>query len=118
MIKINKDTPNLICIQLPTAERQDFIDRMSKLLKSGEPIRLETITGIIRIVLSETEFLIDASINNEIILTLKYDDCVDLIESVQEHIDENTDLPIDHSFETFGAQLIPATLEDVVFETI
>ncbi len=118
MIKIDRDTPNLVCIQVPIAECQDLIDKMSSFLESGSTIALETTTGIIQIVLSETDFIINTSTANEIILTLRYNDCVDLIEAVQEHIEDDTDLSLDHSFETFGAQLIPDSLEDVVFETI
>jgi DNA-binding LytR/AlgR family response regulator len=118
MIKIDRETPDLICIQLPILERQDFLNKLRSLLESGTTITLEAIGGIIRFVLSETDFLIDASQESEITLILKYDDCVDLAEAIQEHIEEDTDLPLDHSFETFGAQLVPESLEDVVFETI
>lgn len=117
MIKIDNETDNLICIQIPLSERKNFINELKKMLENNVNIVINSNTSIIKILLSLKDFIIEVK-DNEINISLRREDCIELIEAIEEHIEENSDLPLDHSFESLGAVIIPETFEDVVIETI
>lgn len=117
MLTIDKETPNLICIQIPLAERQDFVEKIKKLLTTGSAY-FAALAGAIHFVLSDSEFKVEANSFDEIVITLPEGECIGLIESVREHIEDDMELPLDYSLESFGALLIPESLKDIVIETI
>lgn len=42
----------------------------------------------------------------------------ELIEAVEEYVEEDSELPLDHSLEAFGAEIVGPCVTDVVIETV
>lgn len=112
MIYIDNSIDSLICLVIKNSDRRSLINDLKNKKK------LETNIGLLNIEITSNESsIIDVSDLKEIKFKISEEGLNELIDSIEEHIEENTDLPLDHSFESLGYELIPECIEDVVFET-
>jgi hypothetical protein len=117
MLHIDKETNGLVCIQLPLNERRSLVERLRGLALSGGEISVPADNGIVRFILTDGAFMVDAS-GSGVSVQMRPDDCTELADAIVEHMSDDSGLPLDHSFEALGAILIPDDLEDAVLETM
>jgi len=116
MIKIEHGK-SIIMIQIPNSRRLDFINSL-KSVGPEQMTELNASTGERVIFERSEEFLVDVRDTKKLILRLPNQNWIDLIEAVAEHLEEVRDLPLNHSFEPYGAKIVPDSIEDVIVETI
>ena len=118
-MKIDDTTPKLVCIQLQMSEREIFEEGLRELIHEVRPSFMTVgVNGNVTVRSEDNTFLIDCSDIHDIIIILDKKECRYLADALREHIDEKGEWPLDHSFESLGATIRPASLKDVVLETV
>lgn len=119
MISIRKIKSSTIVLELPLSNRGAFLEQLRS-VAPGNALFMSARTGerVSFIRNSGTDFSVDATKNDSVELRLPNEQWQDLIDAIQEHIDEDGDLPLDHSFEPYGAAFFPSSLKDLVIETV
>lgn len=114
MITISDTIPSIVTIQIPNNERHHLLE----LLRSDKyPIRVSTDRGWIEIY-DDTTFHVNVQCLDRVIIRIPHTDKQELVDAIEEHIAENGSLPLDHSFEASGANIVPQGIRDVVVETV
>jgi hypothetical protein len=108
---------DIVAVQILSSKRQAFIDALQAVGADGELI-LNSTTGEQVVFKKSVDFMVDVTSAKEVLIKLPPKEWTFLVESVQEHLDENREFPLDHSFEPYGAKIIPESIKDVVIETI
>lgn len=106
----------VICIQIPLNDRRNFVELIEK--NTQKEIIIESDKGIIKFIKDDSVFVIDVTDITNIRINLPNTEIIDLITAIYEHIEEDCTIPLDHSFESLGAKIIPKEIEDVIIETI
>ena len=115
---IKEYNSELVCMQVRLSNRQVIVKLFKKLLLNEEAIRFLFNDKSVIFKISKDNFTIDCKKEKEIIILITEDGLIELIEALEEHIVEDGIYPLDHSFETLGAKILPNHIVDVVFETI
>lgn len=104
MIGIDTSLKTVITIEVPLDERSKIIER----LREDSPmVVLQTNLGTLTICRSDKDFNVNVSASSNIVLNLPFDEFHGLIEAIEEHLVQSRILPLDHSFETLGAEILP-----------
>lgn len=114
MIAIDTSLETVITIEVPLDERSEVIER----LKKDSPIVVfQTNLGTLTIRHSDKDFNVNVRDSSNIVFNLPSKEFEGLIEAIEEHLAQSRILPLDHSFETLGAEILPKEIKDVVIQT-
>jgi len=117
MLHVDSSIKNLYCIQIPLYYQKKLVDLFFKELKTKTEFNLPCKNCEIKIsVISGKPKAIVK--NKKIDLYLNLENLYDLIEAIEEHLEDETGLPLDHSLEAEGFSFFPEYIKDVVIETI
>ena len=118
-MKIDASSHDLVCIQVQQSERTVLLDVMRNLGKqSGSEALLPCDNGVVILRLVPSGIAINCSDRSAIQIELSKSECDYLADAIAEHLADEGGLPLDHSFESLGAVIVPSEVKDLVIETI
>lgn len=114
MIVIDTSLETVITVEVSLDERSEVIER----LREDSPIVVfQTNLGTLTICHSDKDFNVNVHDSSNIVFNLPSKEFEGLIEAIEEHLVQSRILPLDHSFETLGAEILPKEIKDVVIQT-
>jgi hypothetical protein len=119
-MRIEWSLGDVVCVQIPRAEECEYALLFRQASEGrGLPLAPQSTDGSVEWNLSSDKIRVEIFEATKVVrIFLPASQFVLLAEALEEHILENGDYELDHSFETFGAEISPSHIKDVVFETV
>jgi|GEM_PF-1467715 len=118
-MRLDISTPDLVCVQFVNEERCDIEARLRSLAR-GEVAEVVILCpeGSVTFRLRDSGMRIDCRDRRAIGVELVRPECEALADALAEQQAEGLGLPLDHSFESLGAEILLPEVRDVVIETV
>jgi hypothetical protein len=119
-MRIDRTTQKLLCIQIRNSERHQFVDIVNSFIDSLETeVTIDSESQDVLVLRKlDDGILVDLSEPSRVVISMSTEELTHLMEAIEEHIEENSELPLDHALEPLGAKFRPPDWSDVVIETV